>query len=104
MIIQIPLGPPGGFDPLTCSNNLVTTANLISVLQVVEMSSEGKRLLKRLFESFDENEDGLLSELEMFEMFSTAPVRSVPQDSYTQASYIITRAVRSSPHKCRVSP
>ena len=66
---------------------------LISALQVVEMSSEGKRLLKRLFESFDENEDGLLSQLEMLEMFSTAPFRSVPQDPFTPASYHITLAM-----------
>lgn len=41
--------------------------------QSVEVSSDGKRLLRRLFTSFDVNEDGLLSDAEQNEMFSASP-------------------------------
>jgi Ca2+-binding EF-hand superfamily protein len=44
--------------------------------QSVELSSDGKRLLRRLFTSFDVNEDGLLSDAEQTEMFSASPSRS----------------------------
>ncbi len=45
-------------------------------MQSVEVSSDGKRLLRRLFTSFDVNEDGLLSDAEQTEMFSASPSRS----------------------------
>ncbi len=46
------------------------------LIQSVELSSDGKRLLRRLFTSFDVNEDGLLSDAEQTEMFSASPSRS----------------------------
>ena len=46
------------------------------LMQSVEVSSDGKRLLRRLFTSFDVNEDGLLSDAEQNEMFSASPSRS----------------------------
>lgn len=47
----------------------------MKLMQSVELSSDGKRLLRRLFTTFDENADGLLSEAEQTEMFSASPSR-----------------------------
>ena len=50
---------------------------LLTVMQVVELSSEGRRFLQKIFNEFDGNGDEHLSKAEQEEMFSASPTRCV---------------------------